>query len=85
MAKKKTKKEIVTSQQRKEIFYNIVNSLISGALVFLGTIVGADFKFTAEGVCVALGVALIVCLTKFKSYWDGESGEYSKNFLNFIP
>lgn len=80
----KSKRELINEQQKKEIFYNIINSFLSGALVFFGTIVGAGFEFSFKGVCIAFGVAFIVFLTKFKGYWDGEAGEYSKKLFNFV-
>lgn len=81
----KKKDCLVTQQQRKEIFYNIINALLSGVLVFFGTIVGAGFQFTTEGFLVATGVSIIVGVTKFKSYWDGEAGEYVNRSFNFLP
>lgn len=76
---------LITDENKKEIFYNIVNSILAGALVFVGSI--ADGNITKEGLMIAVGVSSVVALTKFKNYWSEEKREYCKNnkFLNFIP
>jgi hypothetical protein len=76
------KSKIISDENKKEIFYNIVNSLLAGTLVFLGSI--SSGNFTLESLFVALGASLIVAITKFKNYWDSEKKEYSAKFLNFI-
>lgn len=60
---------------RNEIFYNIVNSLISGFLVFLGSIVSGEI--TTKGIAAAIATAGIVSIVKFKTYWETQEGEYS--------
>lgn len=80
---KKTKKQIISEENRKEIFYHLINSFLAGGLVFLGSLTAG--KITLLGVCMAFSASLIVALTKFKSYWEGEEQEYCKSFINFIP
>lgn len=67
---------------KKEIWYNIINSLLAGGLVFLGAFTTGGVTF--KGVCLAVVTSLIVALTKFKEYWDGEAGEYSQKLLQFV-
>ena len=77
------KKELVSEENKKEIFYNVVNAGLAGGLVFLGSLTSGDITF--KGLCVALLASLVVVLTKFKNYWETEKPEYSKKLLNFIP
>lgn len=74
MTKKKT-------NQTKEILWNVVNSILAGALVFLGSI--ADGDITAKGFCAALITFFIVAFTKFYDYWKTQEGEYI-NLFNFV-
>ena len=77
-----TKLKMQQLAERKEIKWNIINSLLSGALVFLGSL--ADLKFEWIGVGIAFIVAVIVAITKFKDYWDGEKKEYSSKLFKFL-
>ena len=77
-----TKLKMQQLAERKEIKWNIINSLLSGALVFLGSL--ADLKFEWIGVGAAFIVAVIVAITKFKDYWDGEKKEYSSKLFKFL-
>lgn len=76
------KKSLICEENKKEIFWNILNSLISGGLVFLGSFLSAGF--TLKGLGYAFLTSAVVALTKFKEYWDGEKDEYSTKILQFI-
>jgi len=82
MCAKKTKSQLVSEENKKEIFYNIINSLLSGGLVLLGGIVSGGFS--KEGCLIAVVTSCIVAITKFKKYWDGEESEYSQKLANFF-
>ena len=77
---------------RDEIYYNIINSLLAGLLVFFGSLVGDGFKPSLQGVGFALITAIIVMITKFKDYWATQEQELCKDkkvnlkvgFFNFI-
>jgi hypothetical protein len=69
-------------ENKNEIKYNLVNCALAGGLVLAGSLTSGNL--TIEGVGFALIAALIVCLTKFKSYWDGQANEYSIKLFNFI-
>lgn len=77
-----SKKSFFNKKEKKEIFYYIINSFLAGALVLLGAfstgIINQEAIFTAIIVSVMIGV------TKFKEYWDGEQKEYVYNFAKFI-
>lgn len=75
------KKKIISCGNRKEIFYNLVNSGLAGALVFAGSLTNG---FSWEGICAGVVAALIVAITKFKQYWDEEKKEYTNKLFNFI-
>ena len=65
-----------------EIFYNLVNAFLAGALILLGSF--ASGNITKEALTFALSASLVVFVTKFKEYWDGEKGEFSTHMFNFI-
>lgn len=71
---------LITEENKKEIFYNIVNfiSLLAGLLVFLGSLTSG---FSWAGVGVAFISAGIVAITKFKEYWASEADEYKSTAL----
>lgn len=64
------------AEHKDEIYWNIINSLIAGALVFLGAFTGNDFNFSIEGLVISLATALIVAVGKFRDYWLSQEGEY---------
>jgi hypothetical protein len=66
----------------KEISYNIVNSLLAGALVLLGSF--ADGEFTFKGLCFAVVAGSIVAVTKFRDYWSSKEKVYKCKLLSFI-
>ena len=76
------KKDLITAQNRKEILWNLVNSLLAGGLVFLGSI--ADGNLSWQGVIASLITAGIVIVTKFKGYWEKEETEYKSRIFNFV-
>ena len=76
------KKALIDEENKKEILYNIINALLAGGLVFLGSCSSGEFSF--RGLSLALVASLIVILTKFKEYWDGEKGEYSAKLFKFV-
>jgi hypothetical protein len=65
-------------QNKDEIIYNIINSFIAGALVFLGSVTATNFNFTIQGFLISFSVAGVVALTKFKDYWATQEGEYKR-------
>ena len=69
----------------KEILWNIVNSLLSGGLVFLGAL--TDGGISSKSICAALIVAASVALLQFKDYWKKEEEEYTtkRKLGAFIP
>ncbi len=70
--------------QKKEIIWNIINSLLAGALVFLGALTTGEI--TAQSIGAAMIASLIVACTQFKRYWETEEKEYQhkKTFGSFI-
>ena len=81
MANQYTKAKLISEQNKKEIFYNLINSLLAGGLVFLGSLTNG---FSWAGICAGAVAAGIVAITKFKKYWDGEKKEYSAMLFNFV-
>ena len=70
--------KIIMDQQQKQIFWNIVNSLLAGALVILGSCASGGLTWESFGLAVVAG--LTVAVTKFKSFWEKEEGDYTKIF-----
>jgi len=69
-------------KNKHEIYYNLINSALAGAMVFVGTL--ADGKVTLGELGASLGAAGVVALIKFKEYWAGEKGEYSAKLFSWI-
>jgi hypothetical protein len=82
MKSKQKKINLINNSEKKEIFYNLVNSGIAGLLVFLGACLngGVDLKSIMLGVITGL----IAAAVKFKDYWDGEKKEYCTKLINFV-
>jgi hypothetical protein len=77
------RKELITQKNRKEIFWNLINSGLAGTLILLGALTTGEI--TAESFYFALLTAIIVAVTQFKDYWLNEKKEYSSTKLfNFI-
>ena len=70
------------TSQKKEIIYNIVNAVLAGGLVLLGSL--SNGELTLKGFCFAAIAAGIVIITKFKEYWKGEQDEYTSKLFNFV-
>ena len=70
------------TSQKKEIIYNIVNAVLAGGLVLLGSL--SNGELTSKGFCFAAIAAGIVIITKFKEYWEGEQDEYTSKLFNFV-
>jgi len=81
MAKKRRSKNPF-KENKFEICYNLINSLIAGILILLGSLTSGTI--TWGGVGLAVLAAVIVIITKFKEYWDGEKKEYSRYLFNFL-
>jgi hypothetical protein len=79
--------------EKKQIFWNVINSVLSGLLVFAGAAAGevADHGFSAAalpelstGLILAVCTSIVVALTKFKDFWDGEKKDFAVNMFNII-
>ena len=64
---------------KEEIIYNIINSLLSGFLVFLGAFTTGEIN--GEIIGIALATSLIVAITKFKDYWASKP-KFKKNCVS---
>jgi len=69
-------------KQRNEIMWNIINSVLAGSLVLLGSLTAGSF--TLNGILASILAGSIVAVSKFKNYWDGEKGEYSTKAFTFV-
>ena len=68
------KKRIITTGRKEEIFWNAINSMLAGSLVFLGSFTTGGA--TMEGLKAAIVVSSIVAISKFTEYWKKEEREY---------
>ena len=64
----------MVSQETKEIIWNIINSLLAGGLVLVGSL--ADGEISWRGIFVAVCAAGGIAIAQFKKYWESEEGEY---------
>ncbi len=87
MKKKKRKQaqSLISRENKKEIFWNLINSLLAGALVLLGSFTTAQ-EISLKGILSAIAIAGIVAITKFGNYWAAEEREYKRvnNLFMFI-
>lgn len=63
----------------KEILWNIINSLLAGALVLFGAFSTGSISW--ESFLIAFGASAIVAITQFKDYWSSEKPEYCNTKL----
>ena len=68
--------------QRREIFWNLINSGLAGLLVFAGSLTSGHL--TWSGVGAAALAAVIVAVTRFRDYWSKEESEYSSKIFSFV-
>jgi hypothetical protein len=78
----KKKDCLIDSKQKKEIVYNLINGFLAGFLVLLGSF--STGELTAKGIFFSVVASLIVVITKFKEYWDGEKNEYTSKVFSFV-
>lgn len=86
MAKRDSKgrfiKENPFEKNKHEIKYNLINSLLAGGMVFIGTI--ADGKVSWVELLASFAAAGVVALIKFKEYWAGQKSEYAAGLFTWI-
>ena len=61
----------------KEISWNIVNSLLGGAIAFVSALAGSGGKLNGAVILAAVITALTIALVKFAEYWKKEEKEYT--------
>jgi len=54
-------------QNKEEISWNIINSILAGLLVLLGSFTTGNINPTS--IIISIATALIVAVNKFKDYW----------------
>jgi hypothetical protein len=69
--------------KKKEIIYNLINSGLAGFLVLLGAFSTGNVDM--EAFFTAGIAALIVAVSQFKKYWDGEKVHYQNKIFSFVP
>lgn len=66
-----------------EIFYNLINSLLAGILVLVGSF--SSGTIDKSSLFIAGVSAVIVFTVQFKNYWEGQKSEYTTlKLFNFI-
>ena len=75
-------KSLTSKKNRKEIFYHIINSLLAGLLVLLGSFADGDLSW--KGFLFALFASAVIAIQKFKDYWDSEKSEYMNKIGTFF-
>lgn len=64
-----------------KVTYNIITSLIAGALVFFGAF--SDGNISYQGIIAAISASAIVALTKFRD-WFSDNESYISKAFNFF-
>lgn len=72
------------NSQKKEVFYQVINSLLAGSLVLFGACsTGNPITWSSLG--LAFGAASVTAISQFKKYWESQAGEYTQTkLLTFI-
>ena len=68
--------------QTREIAYNVVNSLLAGALVLAGAFLSG--KFTVEVAIAAIAAASKSAIIQIKDYWSKEKSEYCSVLFSWL-
>ena len=66
----------------KEIMWNIVNSILAGALVLFGAFAAGGI--TWQTFIIAIGTSGVVAITQFRDYWTNEKPEYCPKLFMFV-
>lgn len=76
------KEEIITTENKREILWVVINAFLAGCLVFIGAFI--DGGLSRTDLIASFGAAAILFLTKISDYWKSEEGEYCKGFGMFL-
>lgn len=68
----------VIKENVNEIIWNVVNSVLAGSLVFLGSVANGNISY--EGVLTSIASGAVIAAIKFRQYWKDEKSEYTKIF-----
>lgn len=64
-----------------EIIWNIVNSLLAGALIFLGALTNGNID--EKTILIAGMTAGIIAISQFRDYWKTQEKEYTGSLKLF--
>jgi hypothetical protein len=73
----------ITPENKKEIFWNIVNAGITGGISFLSIALATE-EITFKSIIIALGASGLAALILFRDYWETEKPEYSSKLFKFL-
>lgn len=76
------RKKFNWKKEKREITWNVINSLLAGSLVLLGSLTTGVLTYT--GLFLSVIAALIVAITRFKEYWESEKKEYKNYAFKFL-
>jgi hypothetical protein len=68
--------------QKKEITWNLINSVLAGGLVLLGACSGGNISW--DSFAAAFIASAVVALSQFRDYWTSEKAEYSTKLFKFL-
>lgn len=79
------KKKNPFKENKNEIKYQVINSVLAGALPLLGALANGG-NLTIAGLITAGVIGVSAGLLQFKDYWTSQSKEYSRKgqLFNFI-
>jgi len=80
----KQKTPLIDEQNRKKIFWNLINSFLVFAISLGSAIVATSFDWTWKGFGVAIIFGLLTAIIKFKDFWEKEQPEYSQRILELV-
>lgn len=72
------------SENKYEIMYKIINSVLSGVIFLMGAF--SDGDVSSNGIMWAIIVCCLTATLQFQQYWTTQEQEYkSTKLFNFIP
>jgi hypothetical protein len=69
-----SKEELFDRSEKREIVYSIVSAFLAGAFIFIGALTSNNI--TKSTLAMAILAFLLVFVTNFKQYWEGERNQY---------
>ena len=75
--------KVINFRMRRKIIYNVVNVLLFGLALFIGSVIGSG-SITLKGVVVAFLGSFLATIIKFNQFWEKEQPDFYASILTII-